>query len=162
MEVDIEAFRQLAAALSTLQPQGEIEYIEDHPFDTRNLHSGFSKRVRKLFDNGHYTEAIATTFKIVESNVKRISELNSSGKTLMMDAFNVDRPAIALNSLITDTDRNIQEGFKFLFAGSTLAIRNPSSHEVEFGDDPDKCLTYLSLATLLLRTLEEAGFQVNI
>jgi len=76
---------------------------------------------------------------------------------LMMQAFAGSPPPIKLNSLATTTENDEQKGVQFLFAGSMLAIRNPRGHEHSLRDDPDLCLDHLSLASMLLRRLEEAG-----
>jgi uncharacterized protein (TIGR02391 family) len=75
----------------------------------------------------------------------------------MMSAFNESKPAIKLTPLQRRSEIDEQQGFKFLFAGSVLAIRNPRGHEVDVHDDPDTCLDHLVLASLLLRRLEQSG-----
>ena len=50
--------------------------------------------------------------------------------------------------------------FQFLFAGSILAIRNPRGHEYDIEDSPDVCLDHLSLASVLLRRLQQSGYQL--
>jgi hypothetical protein len=45
-----------------------------------------------------------------------------------------------------------------LSAGAMLAIRNPRGHE-NLIDTPDRCLDHLSLASLLIRRLEESRYK---
>ena len=47
------------------------------------------------------------------------------------------------------------EGFKFLFKGATIGIRNPKAHDNVIQTDPYKTLEYLGLASLLMRRIEE-------
>jgi uncharacterized protein (TIGR02391 family) len=77
----------------------------------------------------------------------------------MMPAFAPDAPPIKLTALADVSEQDEQRGFQFIFAGSALAIRNPRAHEFDVIDSPDQCLDHLSLASLLLRRLEEAGFK---
>jgi uncharacterized protein (TIGR02391 family) len=77
----------------------------------------------------------------------------------MMPAFAPDAPPIKLTALADVSEQDEQRGFQFIFAGSALAIRNPRAHEFDVVDSPDQCLDHLSLASLLLRRLEEAGFK---
>jgi len=128
----------------------------EHPFDARNIHPDFPDDVRRLFDNGHYSQATFEAMKFLDNEVKRHATSSDFGKALMMKAFNEASPLIRLNNLSTETERN---GFKFLFAGSMLAIRNPRGHEHSIQDSPDNCLDHLSLASLLLRRLANAGFK---
>ena len=77
----------------------------------------------------------------------------------MMQAFAVEAPLIKITPLSTVSEKDEQKGFQFIFAGSVLAIRNPRGHEFGIVDSLDKCLDHLSLVSLLLRRLEEAGFK---
>jgi hypothetical protein len=78
-----------------------------------------------------------------------------------MEALREVKPLVQLTSLVDETDRNEQEGYKFIFAGSMIAIRNPRGHEYDLDDGMDDCLDHLGLASLLLRRLERAGFDVD-
>jgi uncharacterized protein (TIGR02391 family) len=128
-----------------------------HPFDRRNIHPLLPSKVRKLFDDGHYAEATFEAFKYVDKKVQGHAKLNESGFKLMMAAFDKSKPLIQLNMLKSTSELDEQEGFRFLFAGGVLAIRNPRGHEVDIRDDPDTCLDHLTFASLLLRRLEQAG-----
>ena len=130
-----------------------------HPFEERNIDPNLPDVVRALFDNGHCAQATFEAYKFVDKEVQRHAKSSKSGKKLMMEAFRELNPPIRLSPLINDTQRSEQEGFKFLFAGSILAIRNPRGHEHSLEDDPDDCLDHLSLASLLMRRLAEAGFK---
>lgn len=130
-----------------------------HPFDERDIHPGLPSIVRNLFDDGHFAQATFEAFKFIDKQVQRHSKLGESGFKLMMQAFVETSPAVQLTSLLTASERDEQKGFQFLFAGSVLAIRNPRGHEVSLPDGPDRCLDHLSLASLLLRRLDESGFR---
>lgn len=130
-----------------------------HPFDERNIHPKLPGVVRDLFDNGHYAQATFEAYKFLDNEVQRHSNLAESGCKLMMRAFGRDSPPIQLTSLSKTSEKDEQEGYKFIFAGTSLAIRNPRGHEPGIHDSPDKCLDHLSLASLLLRRLEESGFK---
>ena len=78
----------------------------------------------------------------------------------MMQAFAGTPPSVVLNANTTTSEQDEQRGFQFIFAGAMLAIRNPRGHEYSIDDSPDQCLDHLSLASLLLRRLEQAGYKV--
>ncbi len=130
-----------------------------HPFDERNIHPRLPHVVRDLFDNGHYAQATFEAYKFLDKEVQRHSGLTKSGFELMMPAFGVGSPRIKLTALSNTSEKDEQKGFQFIFAGAALAIRNPRAHEFDVIDSPDLCLDHLSLASLLLRRLEEAGFK---
>jgi len=130
-----------------------------HPFDERNIHPRLPSIVKQLFDDGHYSQADFEAFKFLDKEVERLSGSSGSGFKLMMQALADEKPLIKLTALSSDSEKDEQRGYQFLFAGSMLAIRNPRGHEYSVKDSPDKCLDYLALASLLLRRLEEAGYK---
>jgi uncharacterized protein (TIGR02391 family) len=130
-----------------------------HPFDQRDIHPRLPAVVKQLFDDGHFAQSTFEAYKFVDKEVQRFSRLSESGFKLMMQALAVESPVIRLNPLGTSSERDEQKGFQFLFAGSVMAIRNPRGHEHSVVDSPDRCLDHLSLASLLLRRLDEAGFK---
>jgi len=75
----------------------------------------------------------------------------------MGKAFGGSRPLIRLADLSTETGRNIQEGFRFLFMGAVRGIRNPDAHELFRALDEDEALERLALASLLMRRLDETA-----
>lgn len=129
-----------------------------HPFETRNIHPDLPLKVRNLFDDGYGEQAVFEAFKFVEKEVKRLSKLKGkTGYALMMDAFNEANAKIRLNALGTESEIDEQRGYKSIFAGAAVGIRNPRGHEIDIGDTPDEALDYLALASLLLRRLDAAG-----
>lgn len=150
----IERAARASASLVVAEPP----HVSEHPFLVRNVHAAFPNVVRRLFDNGHYSQATFEAFKFLDNEIKRHSGLDKSGKALMMEALKESSPAVQLTPLADETDRNEQEGFRFIFAGSMIAIRNPRGHEHDLVDSVDTCLDHLGLASLLLRRLESAGY----
>lgn len=141
-------------------PAGSPEEADPHPFETRNIHPDLPVKVRKLFDDGHWEQAVFEAFKYIEKEVKRISGLRGkTGYALMMEAFNESHPMVPINALSTDSEIDEQRGFKNIFAGAAAGIRNPRGHEVDIGDTLDDALDYLALASLLLRRLDVAGLR---
>jgi uncharacterized protein (TIGR02391 family) len=130
-----------------------------HPFDERNIHPRMPQLVCDLFDDGHYAQATFEAYKFIDNEIQRHSALKKTGFKLMMQVFAVEAPLIQLTPLHDDIEKDEQKGFQFIFAGSVLAIRNPRAHIFGVIDSTDKCLDHLSLASMLLRRLEEAGFK---
>jgi uncharacterized protein (TIGR02391 family) len=130
-----------------------------HPFDARNIHSDLPPDVRRLFDNGHFAQATFEAFKFVDEEMQRISGSSDHGTSLMMRVLGGSSPLVKLNPGMTQSEKDEQEGYKFLFAGAALGIRNPRGHMAGLSDDPDTCLDHLSLASMLLRRLDEAGLR---
>ncbi|WHO74620.1 TIGR02391 family protein [Rhizobium sp. BT03] len=125
-----------------------------HPFDERNIHPEIGKVAQPLFDDGHYSQATFEVFKFIDLKVKKLSRVNDSGYGLMMNAFGDKNTKIKLTEMSTQTELDEQSGYKFIFAGAMSAIRNPRGHEIN-ADSIDRCLDHLTLASVLLRRLEE-------
>lgn len=134
-----------------LEPAGGL-----HPFDERNIHSKIESVSKKLFDDGHYAQATFEAYKLLDKEVAHYAQTSETGEKLMMKAFNEESPLIQLTDLSTTSKKDEQRGFKFIFSGSVVAIRNPRGHEYGMKDTPTDCLDHLSLASMLLRRLEQA------
>lgn len=154
MSSSLAAFERIARAASELSYGAEEENAQSHPFDERNIHPELSKVSIKLFNNGHYSQATFEAFKFLDIQVKKLSGINESGQKLMMAAFTDTNPKIRLTPLSTQSEIDEQLGYRFIFAGSMSAIRNPRGHDITT-DPIDRCLDHLSFASVLLRRLED-------
>src|SRR5256885_12241047 len=130
-----------------------------HPFDSRNIHTNLPPKVQELFDDGHYPEATFHAFKYLDKIVEMHAGISESGYKLMMTAFSETSPKVQLTPLKTTSEKDEQQGYKFIFVGGVLAIRNPRGHEYTVVDNPDICLDHLSFVSMLLRRLEQSGFK---
>jgi len=120
------------------------------------MHSEILAVAEHLFKDGHRAAAVFEAAKAVNNRVKKMTSLSGDGVGLMGNAFKDDRPALMLADLATQTGKDIQAGYRFLFMGSQQAIRNPPAHE-QFGEmDDDETFELLGLASLLMRRLDQA------
>lgn len=74
----------------------------------------------------------------------------------MWDAMLLTLATLRLNDLNSLTDRDEQEGFRFIFMGAMQRIRNPKAHDEVVQEDEDRAYDYLALASLLMRRLDDA------
>ena len=154
MSSQLAAFERIARVASELGYGDEGEIQQSHPFDERNIHPELGKVALKLFNDGHYSQATFEAFKYLDNQVKKLSGINESGFKLMMAAFADSNPKIRLTPLSSQSEIDEQSGYKFIFAGSMSAIRNPRGHDLTI-DPIDRCLDHLSFASVLLRRLED-------
>lgn len=129
---------------------------ETHPFNYLDLAPEISSVSKKLFDDGHYAQAVFEAYKKVNNMVKNKAKIHDDGKSLMLKCFNESNPLLRLNKLKTLSDRNEQEGYKFMFAGAMIGIRNPKAHETIIQNDPNIALQLLSFANLLIRQVKKS------
>lgn len=126
-------------------------------FKKLKLHPKIREVSESLFVNGHYSQVILEAYKALNNAVKEKSEMkNEDGQSLMAHVFDESRPILALNPLKSQSDRDEQIGFKFLFMGAMTGIRNPKAHENVNQIDPYKTLYYLALANLLMLRVDES------
>jgi uncharacterized protein (TIGR02391 family) len=154
MSEPLAAFERLVRGAASLSAASDPISNEVHPFEERNIHPAIATMSMKLFDDGHYSQATFEAFKFIDLEVKNISGVNESGQKLMMTAFSDNAPKIKLTPLRTASDIDEQSGYRFIFAGAMAAIRNPRGHDINV-DPIGRCLDHLSLASVLLRRLEE-------
>ena len=141
------------SSLST--PQEIASYL----FDKIQLHPRIIKASKSLFHSGHHAEATFAAFKAVNNFTKRKAGKSLDGKDLMAQVFNEDNPIIKINKLTTRSERDEQEGFRFLFMGAMVGIRNPKAHDDIRQIDPYKALEYLAFASLLMRRVTEGKLE---
>jgi uncharacterized protein (TIGR02391 family) len=113
----------------------------------------------------HYDEAVFNAFKAVEDRVQLLtgnpktkSGSQMSGKSLMASIFDEQDPALDVTSQNANDSQNANEaeGFKFLFMGGALGIRNPRGHGPDLQTEEQEALEMLALAGLLMRRLDRA------
>lgn len=124
------------------------------------LHSTIEDVSRPLFESEHYAQAVEAAYKQVEAIVKEkvADEIDEGifGRDLMFQAFKEEDPLLQIPAdLNTVTNRNIQEGYKFLFAGAFQGIRNPKAHN-NLSIQKDTAIHMLFLASQLINVAERA------
>lgn len=122
------------------------------------VHPRICALARPRYEAGFFGDAVEASFKEVNDAVKRIvrdtdgRELDGAG--LMTTAFSPGNPVIRLTQLITETDRNIQQGYMQIMAGSMIGIRNPKAHG-NLNPDSARALHLICLASLLMHKIDE-------
>jgi uncharacterized protein (TIGR02391 family) len=93
--------------------------------------------------------------------VRALSGFDGEGAELVQSAFAFGKegvPALAINSLSSETDRGEQRGFVSLLVGLFGWVRNPLAHhaKVEWTMTEQDALDILTLASLVHRKLDKA------
>jgi uncharacterized protein (TIGR02391 family) len=136
--------------------------IENPPSPTQwfwqLIHPRVCALARPRFEAGFFGDAVEASFKEVNDAVKRIVREGGGreldGACLMTTAFSLQNPIIRLTGLVTETDRNIQQGYMQILAGSMTGIRNPKAHG-NLNPDSNKALHLICLASLLMHKIDE-------
>jgi uncharacterized protein (TIGR02391 family) len=115
------------------------------------------REVSQRFLEGHLDVAIFESFKAVNNRVKEMTALDLDGSELMGKAFADKDALLQLGNPSTETGRNIQSGYRFLFMGAVRGIRNPDAHELFSPLSDEESWEQLGFASLLMRRLDDAA-----
>lgn len=140
-------------------------------FNKYELHPIIKTVAANHFQDGYYKEAIQNAFVEVINQVKIKTNnpkkdigngkfIEYDGDSLMHYVFGCDsrEPIIKFNNLESSLDKAEQQGIMNLYKG-IVGIRDKKAHLNFIQNDPIKSLEYLSLASLLLRLLDEYSEQ---
>lgn len=126
-------------------------------FKALGLHPEIAEASWRLFKDGHYRDAIYRAYVAINSAARDKAGITSGkDKSIMGMIFSEDKPILRINALQSESDLNEQAGFKHLFMGATVGIRNPKGHSNLEQRDPLKTLQYLSFASILMETIDKA------
>jgi len=130
-----------------------------HELEIRQSHSEIFKYCTPELLQENYFHAVFEAAKIYNKKVQEKSQNTKDGQGLMMEVWSVNG-VLKLTSCITETDKNCQEGVKFLSAGLMQAMRNPTAHEpaLTWPISEEDCLDMLSFISYLFKQLDKAIF----
>jgi len=150
---------KIADVEKILHEAGVDLYLDDSisEFYKRNFHPIIYEHCLKLYKQGNYFHAVFEVAKVYNKLVKEKSTSKKDGYSLMMEVWGCEG-ALKVTGCETDTDKDFQEGLKFLSAGLMEAIRNPTAHEpaLHWPISKEDCLDLLSFISYLLRQLDKA------
>lgn len=129
-------------------------------FMGRSYHSEVVKHCKKLFLQAHYFHAVFEACKVYNKQVQAKANSQKDGQALMLAVWGADNGVLKITSCQTDTDRNTQNGIKFLSAGLMQAIRNPTAHEpaMDWPVNKQDCLDLLGFLSYLFRKLDSSVY----
>lgn len=90
--------------------------------------------------------------------LRQMSGLQSDGAELVNEAFAIKAPVLAVNRLVTDSEKSEQKGFSLLLSGLFGMVRNPLAHapKVAWPMPEQDALDVLTLVSLVHRKLDGA------
>lgn len=120
-----------------------------------DLHREIGRAASKLYQDGHYANAVEAAVKALNDLVRLRSGLDVAGTTLMERAFSLNNPILKFNDLSDQSDRDEQKGYMMMFSGAVAGLRNPRAHRF-VQDDPERALEFIAFVSLLAKLLDEA------
>jgi len=131
-------------------PPELVKRLENHP-----LVEEIESEPLQLFKDGHYNDAVRKACERYETKIHNASGSSRFGKNLMSHAFSVSNPAIRLNDLQSENEKNFQEGFMYLSMGMMQAMRNVFSHGSEQHRMAEEAYEMIFFINWMFRKLEE-------
>ena len=132
---------------------------EDSPSYWTCIHPRIKDVSMRLYLHKHYTNAAEDAFIEINDAVKELykrirpNEELPDGTDLMNKAFRDN--VLKLAELETDTGKNIQKGFHFMFAGAMHAFRNPKAHSNKEIITAEEAMRRIMFASSLMYKLDE-------
>lgn len=125
-------------------------------FDLPGLHPTISAASGALYRDGHYRQAVREAFQVVEHRVQKLSGRQDTGTSLMGAVFSGATPTLDITRATGRNALDEREGFKLLFMGAMLGLKNPRGHGTALVDTADDAMESLAFASLLMRRLDLA------
>ena len=147
------AIGQIIASLDAIIAEEKV------PSSWHCVHPRIKKSSMKLYLDGHYANAAEDAFIEINDAVKEqykklhVGEEPPDGVDLMHKVFGGHE--ITLADIGTETGKNIQQGFHFLFAGSISAFRNPKAHSKKETISAGESMRRIMFASSLMYKLDE-------
>lgn len=157
----VQVLQAIKEEYTRLQAEPSIDITRSSSLQTYDFHKEIKAVSLRLYEDKHYAQAVEEAFKRVIKEVKKIVK-DKTGKEyinavqLMERAFcfSHQEPVIKFNQLQNKEDENEQQGIMLLFNGM-VKIRNKKAHTNVILDDQLRATEYLSLASLLMRLLDQ-------
>lgn len=137
----------------TVPPEDLEKHLRKHDLD-----SNISSEPLQLYSDGHFNEAVRKAAERLEDFVQDISNLGSSGRDLMANAFR-DGTYINTTNIQPENQEGFIDGFKFLTMGTMASIRNVFSHGDEERRSPEECFEMLLFINWLFRFIKSVEEQ---
>ena len=140
-----------------IQPDSNTQQLQ--VFMGRNFHPAIHLHCRKLFSQQNYFHAVFEAAKAYNKLVGQKSMSQKDGTSLMLDVLSTNG-VLKLNTGTTQTEKDVQDGIKFLSAGLMQALRNPTAHEpaIDWPISKEDCLDMLSFISYLFRQLDKTTY----
>lgn len=125
------------------------------------LHPEVLAVAEKYIRSDHPATAVFEALKAVNLRVKQMTGRGDDGSSMMGSVLSGTVPILMIADPSTETGRSIQDGYKFLFMGAMLALRNPAAHEQLPDMHEAEAFDQLSFTSILMRALDAAAVQTT-
>lgn len=118
--------------------------------------------ISAAYEGERFTHAILEALHHLSNVLRDRAGVDGDGAALVGQALSGDQPRLKLNSLQTESEKNVQRGIEQILRGIYLGIRNPRSHEQSSDTkaDADAIIHFIDFILRLLNA-SQAAFTVE-
>ncbi|PPJ05432.1 TIGR02391 family protein [Nocardia nova] len=135
-------------------------------FEVSSLHPAVARIAGDRLRAGQGNDAVLRAFEAIESRIQRLTSRTEIGESLVNTVFKQHDPA---GSLLDVSGEDLEEsrrgyernGYRFLFMGAAIGIRNTHAHGSRPEIAPTEAFELLTLASHLMRRLDLAESRLN-
>lgn len=135
-----------------------VFHLQPPALTLNGLHPLISQAAATKVASTHYDNAVFDAFKAIEDRVKALTGDSRVGAKLMGGVFDIQNPLLDVTSDHSNESQKTdeREGFKFLFMGAAIGLRNPRGHGPELETSEHEAMTMLATASLLMYAFDRA------
>ncbi len=111
--------------------------------------------IESNYQSGDFTGVIVDSIHFLGELIRDRSGLEGDGVALIGEAFGGNNPKLKVNSLQTESHRNVQKGVEQLLRGIYQGIRNPRSHE-KYHDSSEDADAIVLFINYLIRIIDHS------
>ena len=123
------------------------------------VHPEIVEIAQTRYNSGHFADGVEAAFKHINNRVKSVHKQKTGreldGSSLMKSAISSTSPTLVIDTLDTETGKNMQIGYMEILSGSMTGIRNPKAHD-NITITNIEAQRFLIMASLLLYKIDEA------
>ncbi len=117
--------------------------------------------IKRNFTAESYKSAILDSIQYLGDLIREKSGLAGDGVNLIGAAFGGENPKIKLNTLRSETEKNIQKGTMFILQGIYSAYRNPRSHS-KIEDSDQTAFEIIIFINHLLKIIDKSKGKFSV
>jgi uncharacterized protein (TIGR02391 family) len=158
LAVNVSGTLEAAEAASTLSEAQRRAQELRADLNTRGVHPDVMRFCRDELLADDYFHAVMEAVKSVADKLRVRTGLTDDGATLVDRALAGEPPMLAINPLVTESEKSEQKGFANLLKGTFGMFRNTTAHaaRIHWPMTKDDAEDLLSLVSLIHRRLDAA------